>query len=78
MENLTLLLPRIIMGLRDRALSVPLYGGPMHTHFSATAAATAFFTVLLMGTLWRLIASRFVASGNPTLKNLGTGMIFQY
>jgi len=50
----------------------------MHTHFSATAAATAFFTVLLMGTLWRLIASRFVASGNPTLKNIGTGMIFQY
>ena len=50
----------------------------MHTHFSATTALAVFLTVVVMGTLWRLIASRFVASGNDALKSLGTAMIFQY
>jgi hypothetical protein len=50
----------------------------MHTHFSATTALAAFFAVLLLGTLWRLAASHFVASGNTTLNHIGSAMIFQY
>lgn len=50
----------------------------MHTHFSATTALAAFFAVLLCGTLWRLIASHLVASGNPLANHIGSAMIFQY
>lgn len=50
----------------------------LHTHFGALIIAGAFLGTLLAGTLWKLSALHMVASGNPTLKTVGKGMLFQY
>lgn len=50
----------------------------MHTHISAIAIGSAFVGVLLMGTLWRLIAGHFVVSHSEHLANIGKVMAFQY
>ncbi len=50
----------------------------MHTHFSATNALSIFLVVLVMGTLWRLLASHLVVSSNPFANQVGSAMIFQY
>ena len=50
----------------------------MHSHFSALTALNAFLAVLIVGTLWRLIAWRLAASDRTELRNLGAGMAFQY
>jgi hypothetical protein len=50
----------------------------MHTHFSATTALSVFLVVLVLGTLWRLIASHLAVSNNPMLNHIGSAMIFQY
>jgi uncharacterized membrane protein len=50
----------------------------MHTHFSATMAIGAFMGVLLLGTLWRLIAANFVDSNSATVSTVGRVMLFQY
>lgn len=42
------------------------------------SALSAFFAVIIMGTLWRLITSHFIASKNPTLVAVGKAMAFQY
>jgi hypothetical protein len=42
------------------------------------AASQAFFSVLIVGTLWRLVALHLMASDNPTLNQVGEGMSFQY
>jgi hypothetical protein len=46
--------------------------------FSAAAAMTIFFAVLVCGTLWRLVSLHFAASQNGTVKSLGQAMAFQY
>lgn len=50
----------------------------MHTHISAINIASIFTGVLLMGTLWRLIAGHFVISSSESLANIGKVMAFQY
>lgn len=50
----------------------------MHVHFSATAALSAFFSVIIIGTLWRLIAAHLAASPNSSLAHIGQAMAFQY
>jgi hypothetical protein len=51
----------------------------MHTHFgSITSAVAAFLHVILIGTLWRLVALHMVASPNPTVRGLGRAMGVQY
>lgn len=50
----------------------------MHTHFSAIHAVGFFLSVVVLGTLWRLISATLVASNRPALSNLGTAMAFQY
>lgn len=49
-----------------------------HTHFSVIAASQAFLAVVIVGTLWRLVALHLMASGNPTANQIGEGMSFQY
>lgn len=49
-----------------------------HTHFSAVAAAQAFLAVVIVGTLWRLVALQLMASSNNMLTTVGCGMSFQY
>lgn len=51
---------------------------PGHTHFSATAAAGAFLSVVLLGTLWRLVSAHLAASSNTTLATTGAAMAAQY
>ena len=50
----------------------------MHTHFGALLSYAAFLSVLLMGTLWRLLAGYMVRSQSSTLRHLGGAMAFQY
>jgi len=50
----------------------------VHTHIGVLLAVPAFLSVLLAGTLWRLIAGYFVKSSSTTLQHIGGGMIFQY
>jgi hypothetical protein len=52
--------------------------GTMHTHFGALAGIGAFLSVLLFGTLWRLIAAHMVASSSSALKHVGGAMSAQY
>ena len=46
--------------------------------FSAAAALTIFFAVLVCGSLWRLVSLHLTASSNGNLRNLGQAMAFQY
>jgi hypothetical protein len=50
----------------------------MHTHFGALMGFTAFLSVLLFGTLWRLSAARLAASSSPTAQNIGAAMAIQF
>jgi hypothetical protein len=50
----------------------------MHTHVGALLAIPAFLSVLLAGTLWRLIAGHLVKSSSASLAQLGGAMIWQY
>lgn len=51
----------------------------MHTHFgSATHLAATFLGVLVAGTFWRVGALTLVSSRNPTLANVGKGMLIQF
>ena len=50
----------------------------MHTHIGALLAIPAFLSVLLAGTLWRLIAGHLVRSKNPMAQRVGGVMAVQY
>ena len=51
----------------------------MHTHFgSATLGFAAFLSVLLFGTLWRLVAMHGVNSQNPTVAGLSRAALYQF
>lgn len=50
----------------------------MHTHIGALIGIPAFLSVLLAGTLWRLIAGYLVKSDSSTAKKVGGAMAFQY
>jgi hypothetical protein len=50
----------------------------MHTHVGALLAIPTFLSVLLAGTLWRLIAGHLVKSSSPQLAALGGAMVFQF
>ncbi len=43
-----------------------------------SAAAHIFISVLLLGTLWRVVAYHLLASSNSTAQHVGAGMITQY
>ncbi len=48
----------------------------MHWHISWVHALAAFQSVLLLGTLWRLMAAHLTA--NPATAGWGKAMAFQY
>lgn len=51
----------------------------MHTHFgSATMGAAAFLSVLLFGTLWRVLWLHGVNSSNPTVAGLSRAALVQF
>jgi hypothetical protein len=50
----------------------------MHTHIGALLAIPAFLSVLLAGTLWRLIAAHLVKSQTTWMQHLAAAMITQY
>lgn len=50
----------------------------MHTHYSATAAAGAFLSIVLVGTLWRLSAAYATRSKSPVVNRVGRAMFVQY
>lgn len=50
----------------------------MHTHFSFMSAAQVFLSVLVIGTLWRLLSLHLVASDNEAAQHLGKAFGFQY
>jgi hypothetical protein len=50
----------------------------MHTHFSVMSAAQVFLSVLVIGTLWRLVTLHMVASDNTQIQHLGRAFGFQY
>jgi hypothetical protein len=51
----------------------------MHTHFgSATTLASTFISVLLAGTLWRLLGMHALISKSPTVRGIGKAMLTQY
>jgi hypothetical protein len=57
-------------------LGVPF--GSVHTHIGALLAIPAFLSVLLAGTLWRLIAGHLMKSDSQTLQHLAGAMAMQY
>lgn len=50
----------------------------MPAGFNAMVAINTFLAVLIVGTAWRLCSLHMVASGNTSVRNLGTAMSFQY
>lgn len=50
----------------------------MHTHFSFMSAAQVFLSVLVIGTLWRLMSLHLVNSNNDQAQHLGKAFGFQY
>lgn len=42
------------------------------------AAAHVFVSVLILGTLWRVLAMHALASSNPTIAHAGAAMRIQY
>ncbi|HJP74919.1 MAG TPA: hypothetical protein VJ914_11655 [Pseudonocardiaceae bacterium] len=42
------------------------------------AAVHVFVSVLILGTMWRMIAIHAIASSNPTVSHLGAAMRIQY
>lgn len=49
----------------------------MHTHVSGVTAAYIFLMVVLMGTLWRLVAAWLVTRGGFA-EETGQAMAFQF
>jgi hypothetical protein len=49
-----------------------------HTHFSVVHASQAFLAVVIVGTLWRLVAMHLIATNTPLAQQVGAGMSFQY
>lgn len=47
---------------------MPRFGAAMHV----------FVSVVLIGTMWRLLAMHLIASSNPTLSHAGAAMRIQY
>jgi hypothetical protein len=51
----------------------------MHTHFgSATLGAAAFLSVLVFGTLWRVVWFHGVRSSNATVAGLARAALVQF
>jgi type III secretory pathway component EscV len=50
----------------------------MHVHVSALMALSSFFSVLVLGTLWRLSAMHLSVAKSPLLNRIGQGMLIQY
>lgn len=50
----------------------------MHTHFSFFAAIGSFFSVIVLGTLWRLIYAHLSTWESPTANAIAQAMAFQY
>lgn len=51
----------------------------MHTHFgSATFGFAAFISVLLFGTIWRLVAAHGVNARSPLLAGLSRAALVQF
>lgn len=50
----------------------------MHTHFGVLVIGGTFLGVLLMGTLWRLVAAHLAVSNNPTAQAVAKTMAVQY
>lgn len=52
----------------------------MHVHVSALFATTIFAQVLMMGILWRLVASHLIAKSpeGSTGAKFGRAMVFAY
>jgi hypothetical protein len=51
----------------------------VHVHPSLVHAAIAFSSVLVLGTVWRLVAAHLAARPNGTKANkFGRAMAFQY
>jgi len=53
-------------------------GEIVHTHFSALAAVNIFLAVLIVGTVWRVVALHLTASPNHRISAFGQAMAFQY
>jgi hypothetical protein len=51
-------------------------GGAMHTHNSVLHGAILFTSVLLFGTVWRLV--EFHLTANPRTESIGKAMALQY
>lgn len=51
---------------------------PVHTHVGAIHLVTAFLGVVLVGTLWRLIAMHLASTSNGTARQVGKAMAVQY
>lgn len=47
---------------------VPRFGAAMHV----------FTSVLLLGTMWRILSLHAIASSNPTISHAGAAMRIQY
>lgn len=51
----------------------------MHTHFaSATHTVGTFLAVVLVGTLWRLVAMHGMLARSPFVRGVARVMLFQY
>jgi hypothetical protein len=50
----------------------------LHTHFSWVGGMQAFLAVVIIGTLWKLVAMHLMATDSENLNHIGRGMAFQY
>jgi hypothetical protein len=57
---------------------MPEAGLSFHTHFSPLHALQSFLAVVIIGTVWRLLALHMVRSKNPLVHAAGKAMTFQY
>lgn len=53
-------------------------GFDMHTHFSFIMGLEIFTVVLVVGTAWRLVASRLIANRHDFWTPVGEAMLFQF
>jgi hypothetical protein len=57
---------------------MPEAGLSFHTHFSPLHALQSFLAVVIIGTVWRLLALHMVGSKAPLVHAAGKAMTFQY
>lgn len=57
---------------------MPEAGLSFHTHFSPLHALQSFLGVVIIGTVWRLLALHMVRSKNTVIHSTGKAMTFQY